>query len=1172
MPDLPESKHPKRAMLGDFVNGRIDETASRAIEQHIESCAECCEELARLSAESDEFVQLVVDAKARQPAPVHSGETPSPSDTSAEPGSDHTELTSLALTRRVGRFEILGHLGEGGFGLILLAYDPRLRREVAVKVPRLGSLLSPALRERFLREARAAGALDHPNIVPIHEAGEADNVCYIASAYCRGPNLAVWLKQRNEPVPFRMAAWLVAELAAGVEHAHGRGVLHRDLKPSNVLLEPLGEGRSADEAGDFGFMPRISDFGLARLQNEDGDATASHAVLGTANYMAPEQALGRSHSVGRAADVYALGAILYELLTGRAPFAGDSELDTLQRVGIEEPVGPVRLRPRTPRDLETICLKAMAKEPRRRYPTAFELASDLRRFLASEPIQARPVGGIERTWRWSRRRPALAVAIALVLTLLTTVTALSISFGVYQTRAKDNLAEVASELRRERIQTKEALHEAQRQRSLATQRLAIAALDRGLQLCEQQKVAEGLLWLVRSLETAATLRLVEPDLDQTIRLNLSSYGGQFLRLRNMLPNETFDPGGIHMAMFRDGGESVVTFESKVCRLWNLSTGRSTPWPVIHRTQTAAIAITADGRKVATNVDQIIRIWDANTGDALTPPLPPHGPITCMQFSPDGAILAAGGAGHTVHLWDSTNGKERMPPWHHDGALLTLEFSPNGQTLVTGGKDRTARIWDLAAGKPVGAPLQHDGYVQTVDFSPGGELIATGSDDRTARIWDSATGRPIHPACVHPDEVRAVAFAPNGKTLFTVGRDRTLWQWDVATGRLLHQYTIAHKNIISSLAVSPTGRTLLTTSYRDAAKLWELPDELAGANRAFRHQGAIRDVAFSPNGRLILTGSDDQTAQLWGGVDFQPMNAPLRHRGRVLTVAFSPNGEIVATGGADGRVQLWRTTSGDRLAIELQHPNQVNAVAFGPDARFVLTGCADSMIRLWGASTGNLQWQLASRDGGSVEDLGFSPEGSQILTGGGGEKAFLIDVSTGRPVDWAIDHEGRVTSVAFSPTGQVALTGSGSVARQWDLRNGRPLGLPLQHGDSLTVVAYSPDGATIITTSRDKTARFWSAATSKPLGPPLRHESVVLAAAFSPDGRQVVTGALDGTARVWPVYDAISGDVDEVRSVVAVATGLELDETDTVRILEPQTWARLNRQNAGRSAVTAGRRK
>jgi tetratricopeptide (TPR) repeat protein len=326
---------------------------------------------------------------------------PTPTDPTPPAGraGDHP----LAL----GRFAIRRELGRGGFGVVFLAFDPQLSREIALKVPRAEVLVTEDFRERFLREARAAAGLDHPNLVAVHEAGTVGAVCYIAYAYCPGTTLAAWLKARTEPVAHRDAALLAATLADAVHAAHQRGVVHRDLKPANVLVAAESGGPLSPAA------LKITDFGLAKVAASDSAQTNTGAILGTPSYMAPEQAAGHSRAVGPAADVYALGAILYEVITGRPPFQGDAAVDTLYLVRHEEPLPPARLRPGLPRDLQTICLHCLHKDPRKRYGSAAALADDLRRFIQGEPIHARPTPAWERCWMWARRRPAVAALLAL---------------------------------------------------------------------------------------------------------------------------------------------------------------------------------------------------------------------------------------------------------------------------------------------------------------------------------------------------------------------------------------------------------------------------------------------------------------------------------------------------------------------------------------------------------------------------------------------------------------------------------------------------------------------------------------------------------------------------------------------------------------------------------------
>ncbi|HKB05175.1 MAG TPA: serine/threonine-protein kinase, partial [Gemmataceae bacterium] len=581
-------------------------------------------------------------------------------------------------------FEIIEELGRGGMGVVYKARQKALHRLVALKVIRSGELADPAERARFEAEARAVARLSHPNVVQIYEVGEAGGRPFLALEYVPGGSLADHL--HGPPFAPRPAAALVATVAGAVQHAHDAGIVHRDLKPANILLPGVrGQGSGVSGAHDqvltpdsWLLTPKLSDFGLAKHLGADS-LTRTGDFLGTPNYAAPEQAAGRP-DVGPAADVYALGAILYHLVTGHPPFAGSTPVETLDLVRFADPVPPSRLRPNLPRDLGTIILTCLNKDPARRYPTAQALAEDLTRYLGGESIRARPAGTVERAARWARRRPAVAGLLAFVLVLglasLLTVTALWRRAAA----ARDAEATARADERAEREQTEARSAEL----LIANARYAwmtddVDAARRALDECPADR--RSVDW--EKLHRACTAgRLIVPP--SNTPLDCIAFG----------------PDGRLVAGGGLGSRVLV---------WEAATGREVLKTFLMDHSVQAIALTADSRVVAfthtspakNSVERLthgaVAIIDLATGAAKTAWTRPDRPSR-FALSPDGrrAVCVSPQSKIAVVL-DIPSGQVRHQIECQTGIMMRVAFSPDGHYLVTAGLPKELAVWDMESG-------------------------------------------------------------------------------------------------------------------------------------------------------------------------------------------------------------------------------------------------------------------------------------------------------------------------------------------------------------------------------------------------------------------------------------------------------------------------------------------
>ena len=973
--------------------------------------------LARFPEQRDELNELL----ARMGNEGTTG--PQPAEPGWQPGT---------RVKYFGDYELLEEIARGGMGVVYKARQRSLNRIVALKMILAGQLAGEQDVQRFHAEAEAAAILDHPGIVPIYEVGEHEGQHFFSMGYVEGESLARRLA--SGPLAAKEAAELIVAVAEAVAYAHGKGVIHRDLKPANILLDCQGR-------------PRITDFGLAKRVSGEAGLTATGQVLGTPSYMPPEQASGRLEQIKETADVYALGATLYALLTGRPPFQAANPMDTLLQVIGAEPVSLRQLNAKLSRDLETICQKCLEKEPRRRYTTAKELADELQRYLDGKPIQARRIGRAARAWRWCKRNPVVAgLASAIVLSLLLG-TAVSSYFATTATAQRNRADANATTAAQKAQDAEEAKRKAERQ-------FALSCIDRGVDELERGDGSKGLALLGQAYRAADGASDVA--LRRSIRSLLGAWGATG-------PRKLMHDGAVRRAAFsRDGTKVVTAGLDHTIRSWDAATGRPLAAPVTFDKTETPLAFSPDLTRLATLADsQGIRLWDVATGKTLFGDrLEYGGEWNGVAFSPDGTKLAAAGGDNKVRLWSAATGKPLVEPLQHDVAVDHLAFSADGTKLLARGRGTRSeyqgevRLWDVATRKPLGEAMQCDGSLRSAVFSADGTKLATaggfsldGHDKSKdeVRVWDVRTGKPSGKPMVHDRPVDALAFSPDGATLVTGTR------------------------MVSGSDASNCG-----------AQLWDTATgNLIGD--PMKHYGSLTAAAFSPDGARLATVTVCHAVYLWDVATRRPLGEPLDQDYIVLAVGFSPDGKKLAT-----------------------------VISPGPIGKSESRLWESPISLLWDPATGKLL-QRVTRDKSSMPGAPTAPAGgktreeywdpvtavfsrdttkyitafrNQTELAGMQLKVRLWDTMTGEPLGKLIACNEFMGKIALSLDGTKLATAFGAV-RLWDTASGKELG-SLVNYDRASAVAFSPDGTKLATVGNqsvergESEARLWDAATGKPL--------------------------------------------------------------------------------------------
>jgi WD40 repeat protein/serine/threonine protein kinase len=1054
-----------------------------------------------------------------------------------------------ALPERLGDFRLLRKLGEGGMGVVYLARQESLGREVALKLVRPDQLWFSGARERFRREVDAIARLQHPGVVPIHAVGEEAGIPFFAMEQVAGATLADVITAlageeaarlegrdlaraiatradatevrdgdgangdaharggRDESAAFVFdGSWteacfrIIRQVAEALDHVHRRGVLHRDLKPSNVMVTRAGRAM-------------ILDFGLASTSGATR-LTRSGTRLGSLPYLAPEQWSGDTERVDARTDVYALGVTLYELLTLHVPYSESSAEALMRTIEIGRPDG-VRVHNRAvPWDAETVCLTAMERDPERRYASAADFARDLDNVLHHRPIEARRAGVTLRARRWLQRHPALGVGIVLGSLL---VVGGPITYAAVERASRMRLATAYQRADGLRLSGQSnallatdpalalliAIEGAQRQPGAA----ANDALQAALASCREEHTLVGHAgWIEQARFSPDGTCVATASSDGTACLWDAASG----RERRLFAGHADD---VHSVVFsRDGGRLLTASADGEARVWDAVSGVCLRVLRGHRGALTGARFSGDDARILTcSVDATVKLWDAANFQLLRTLGDGGGEISEASFSPDGRSIASASADGRTRLFDVESGAcvQRL---EFGGAVRCARFNPTGDRIALCGKANVARVFDVASGRETVPPLQHADLVWSVDWSPDGARLITSSWDHTVGVWDARTGerlvtlrgprRLLHFAC----------FSPDGALVLAGGDDATAWLWNSASGRLVAALR-GHAGTLGFGRFSGDGRHVVAAG--EDVKIWSVPESALRVEWE-GHRDKVQSVAVSADGRRFVTASRDGTARIWDAATRRLELTLSGHSGRVNSANFSPDGRFVVTGADDATARVWAADTGELIVVLRGHRDLMDWAAFDPAGTRVLTTNHDGTARLWDWRTATELRTLSPRRGAVLRG-DFSADGSRLVTVTKEGAATVWDATTGAAVARFDEGLGGVRHARFSQDGRrlfVALADRS--LSLWDPATNRTSVLVHARGGKAISLSVSPDGRHVAMSSDDAAVRLWDAATGELQSTLVGHEELIPYTAFSADGATLVTASIDGDVRRRPV--------------------------------------------------------